>query len=104
MRNLPTDRSFGTIFLRGFCSFAILFILDTLEMQKDLNTIVSPYTRKRANFMFFGWKSYKIMNEELARRGIDFHVKAGLLSVYGSYGKAVQALNLLCADYNEKGC
>lgn len=97
---LPTNRSFSHSFIRGVCSFTLLFIVDAWQMQGDLNKIVKPYTSKRANFLFFGRRSCKIMNEELSRRGIDYRIG----KLFPSPTKSVIALNLLCADYNEKGC
>ena len=96
---LPTNRSFGVLFVRGLCSFAILVIFDTLQMQKDLNTIIKPYTPKRAGFLFFTRKSAKIMNEELERRGINYRLNTWMLSCT----KMTTALNLLSEDYNLHG-
>ena len=99
-QKLPTDRSFSKLMIRGVCSFAFLGIIDMIEMQKDLDKIITPYTSKRANFMFFGRKTAKILNEELSRRGISYH----LSTLFFQPIKAITALNLLSEDYNQKGC
>lgn len=99
-QKIPTDRSFSRLMIRGVCSFAFLAITDMIQMQKDLDTIISPYTPKRANFMFFGRRTAKLLNEELARRGISYQLSTFLFRP----AKAITALNLLAEDYNQKGC
>lgn len=101
---LPTNRSFSTIFLRGLISFAILYIIDVLAMRRDLTIITKPYTSKRANFLFYGRKTYKLINFELERRGINYRIKDGMFCGFSNYSKAIIALNLLCQDYNSRGC
>lgn len=101
---LPTNRSFKSLFIRGIMSFAILTIVDSLAMQSNLNTIAKPYTTKRANFMFFGRKTNKLINFELERRGINYRIKDGVFSGYTQCSKSMMALNLLCQDYNSRGC
>lgn len=98
---LPTNRSFGELILRGVCSFAILTLLDMWQMQCDLNIILKPYTNKRSSFMFFGFKSAKLMNNELKRRGINYKVNMIVPMIYTS---SIRALNLLSEDYNRHGC
>lgn len=98
---LPTNRSFGVIFLRGLCSFALLFLVDSYFMQKDLDTIAYEHQHKKANFLFWGSKTIKILNAELKLRGIDFKVPRFNLTLYP---KSVTALNLLAEDYNRRGC
>lgn len=103
MNKLPTDRSFGAAFVRGLCSFTLLFIIDAYSMQKDLDTIAYQHQNKKANFLFFGHKTTKILNAELAFRGIDFEVPSPFNFV-GNCSKSVIALNLLAEDYNRRGC
>lgn len=97
---LPTNRTFGMLMLRGVCSFAILGIIEMFQMQRDLNTIVKPYTRKRSNFLFFGKRTYKLINAELARRKINYKLK----KFFNGPWRTMEALNLLCEDYNKSGC
>jgi len=96
---LPTNRSFGVFMLRGVCSFAILALLDMWQMQCDLNTILQSHTSEKANFMFFGRRSFRLMNQEMMNRGINYKVNE-FLPVYWS---AITALNLLSEDYNRCG-
>ena len=97
MKQLSTTRSFGMFFIRGLCTFAILILFDSWMMQCDLNLILKPYTSKRANFLFFGYRSQKLMNEELQRRGISFKTNSLPWNM-------MKALNLLSEDYNRTGC
>ena len=98
---LPTDRSFGMFMLRGVCSICMLTILDMWQMRCDLNTILKSNTSKRASFLFFGFKSEILMNEELKRRGINYKVSMMIPMLYTS---SMKALNLLSEDYNRRGC
>ena len=103
MNKLPTNRSFGVSFIRGLCTFGLLIIVDMYCMQKDLDTIAYKHQQKKANFLFFGSKTTKILNAELAFRGIDFKGPS-TFTVFKNFNKSVEALNLLAADYNNRGC
>lgn len=97
MNQLSTTRSFGILIIRGVCTFAILTLIDMWTMQQDLNLILKPYTSKHANFLFFGYRSQKLMNEELQRRGISFKTNSLPWNM-------MKALNLLSEDYNRTAC
>lgn len=97
-RKLPTNRSFLIFFLRALCSFCILYIVDAIQMSQDLRTITEKYTSKRPGLLFFDGKTCKLINAEIARRGLNFKK----LRYYDSVGM-VNALNLLAADYNING-
>ena len=101
-RKIVTNRSLGTIFLRGLCSFALLLLADAYLMQKDLDTIAYQHQKKKANFLFWGSRTTKILNGELELRGIDFKVPS-TFNVIGNLKKSVTALNLLAEDYNVRG-
>lgn len=101
---LPTNRSFANIIIRALISFCVLYFVDVLSMRRDLTIITKPYTSKRANIFFYGRKTYKLINFELQRRGINYHINDGLFGGFSNYSKSLIALNLLCQDYNSKGC
>lgn len=106
---LPTNRKFSDIFIRGCCTLTISLFVDMYAMQRDLNTIAKAHTNKRASFLFWsgtGRKTFKLLNSELERRGINFRVKVGLFPAASlrKCAHSVTALNLLCADYNKRGC
>ena len=96
--------SFGKMFLRGIFTFGILLVFDMITLKKVTDAIIAPYTTKRANFLFFGPKTYEILNSELQRRGIDYSFKWKGFNTSAAYGKSVKALNLIIEDYNNRGC
>lgn len=101
-KKLATNRTFGTFFIRGLCSFAILAIFDMYMMSQDLRTITKKYTSKKPSSLFFSRKSAKIINAELERRGINF--KPLSLSYFNyNYKSFIDALNVLSEDYNING-
>lgn len=100
---LPTNRTPLKFYIRCGLTIGILFIVDSFIMARDLNTIVAPYTKKKASMSFFDKKTFELINEELARRGLNYQLN--LTSAFSNASfKVFTALNLLCEDYNKRGC
>ncbi len=131
-RRLKTNRGLLKLILLSLITFGIYPLVVMSGISSDINVIASRYDGKKTmhfcllTFIFTGltfgiapivWY-HRISNRignELTRRGISYSFGAGSYwgwSVLGALivigplvyiHKLFKAMNLLCADYNEKG-
>ena len=130
---LRTERGLAKYFLLGLITFGIYPLVVESHISEELNLVVSPYDGKRTMHFclivfIFSWLTLYIapivwyhrtsarMGDELVRRRIDYSFGAAdfwLWNVLGSFilvgpliyiYKRMKAMNLINADYNEKGC
>lgn len=129
---LKTNRGWLKTILLSIITFGIYGLVMYSGISNDINTIASRYDGKKTMHycllvfiitpITFGigaivW-SHKISNrigKELARRGINYSFGAGTFWGWNVLGaligvgpfiylhKLCKAMNLLCADFNEKG-
>lgn len=132
VRQLKTNRSLVKFILLSLITFGIYGIVVMTAVSTDINDIASRYDGKKTMhycllfFLLTGltlgiapivW-SHKISNRignELSRRGIDYKFSASTYWLWNVLGacivvgpfvythKLLKAMNLLAADYNEKG-
>lgn len=129
---LKTNRGLLKFILLSIITLGIYSIVAYSNISTDINTIASPHDGKKTMhycliFFIFSWLTlgiapivwiHKMSNRigaELSRRGIAYTYNAGTYWLWGVLGslivvgpfvfmhKLLKAMNLLCADYNEKG-
>ncbi|MGI6019116.1 MAG: DUF4234 domain-containing protein [Marvinbryantia sp.] len=132
VRHLKTDRSLLKFILLSIITFGIYGIIVMSEISTDINTIASKYDgRKTMHYCWviflFSWLTYGIVplvwshnisgriGAELKRRGISYEFGSGTFWGWSILGalivvgpfiycyKLLEAMNLLCEDYNRKG-
>ena len=129
---LRTNRGLAKYFLLGIITFGIYPLVVESHISEELNLVVTPHDgRKTMHFclvlFLFSWLTLNIvtfiwyhrtsdrMHNELVRRGIDYKFGAsdfwlwnilGALILVGPFiyiHRRMKAMNLINADYNEKG-
>ena len=129
---LKTNRGLLKFILLSLITFGIYGLVVLSKISEDINTIASKYDGKKTMhyclvFFIFSWLTigivpivwqHKISNRignELRRRGIDYSFSAGTFWGWGVLGalivvgpfiyyhKFFKSMNLLSADYNQKG-
>lgn len=129
---LKTNRSLLKFILLSMITFGIYALVVMSGVSTDINTIASKYDGKKTMHFclvafIFSWLtlgivplvwSHKISNRigaELTRRGINYSFSAGTFWGWGVLGalivvgpfiythKLLKSMNLLCADFNQKG-
>ncbi len=131
-RTLKTNRGLLKFILLSMITFGIYGLVVMSAVSTDINEIASRYDGKKTmhyclvvfifSWLTFGivpivW-SHKISNRigaELNRRGINYTFNAGTFWLWNVLGslivigpfvylhKLLKSMNLLSADYNEKG-
>lgn len=130
---LRTNRGLAKYWLLGIITLGIYPLVVESHISEELNLVVTPYDGKRTMHyclivFIFSWLTLNIapivwlhrtsarMGDELKRRGIDYSFGAsdfwlwcvlGALILIGPFvyiHKRMKAMNLINADYNEKGC
>ena len=131
-KELRTDRGLMNMILFGCLTFGIYPIVVESHISRELNLIATPHNGKKTMhfcliYFIFSWLTFGIapfvwyhrtsnrMHGELVRRQIDYSFDAsdfwlwgilGSLIVVGPYiyiYKRMKAMNLINADYNQKG-
>lgn len=131
VKQLTTNRSLLKLFLLSLVTFGIYPIVAYTKMSMEINTVASKYDGKKTmNYLLmvlltmftfgiaaFVW-NHKLctrMDAELKRRNIDYNFNASTFWLWGILGsfivvgpfvfthKYIKAMNLLNADYNERG-
>ncbi len=129
---LQTNRGLVKFILLSLITLGIYSIVVMSKISRDINILAGRYDGKKTMhfcwiLFLFSWLTFGIvpliwyhrlsdrMGTELVRRGIDYRFGAGsfwLWCILGSLivvgpfvytHKLLKAMNLLCADYNEKG-
>ena len=129
---LKTDRSLAKFILLSLVTFGIYALVVMSGVSTDINTIASRYDGKKTMHfclltfiltpitggiasLVWNHKLADRIGAELKRRGIDFDISAKTYWLWGILGAAIvvgpfiyfnklfKAMNLLAADYNEKG-
>ena len=132
IKQLRTNRGLLKMILLSLITLGIYGIWVMYTITEDVNTIATPYDRKKTmNFLLltfiFSWLTlgiapfvwyHRISNRignELLRRGIAYKFSAGTFWGWGILGvliiigplvychKMMRSMNLLCADYNVRG-
>ncbi len=131
--NLKTNRGMVKYLLLSLITCGIYGLVVMSGVSEDINLIASKYDNKKTMhfcllFFVFSWLTLGIapivwyhriskrIGNELIRRAIGYSFGAGSfwgwnvlgsLIVVGPFiylHKFFKAMNLLCADYNQKGC
>ncbi len=129
---LRTERGLAKMFFLGLITFGIYPLVVESHISEELNLVVSPHDGRRTMhycliYFIFSWLTMGIaplvwyhrtsdrMGDELRRRQLDYEFGAtdfwlwcilGSLIIVGPYvyiHKRMKAMNLINADYNEKG-
>ena len=129
---LRTSRGLAKYFFLGILTLGIYPIVVESHISEELNTVASKYDGKHTMhyciiYFLLSWITLNIallvwyhrtsarMGSELQRRGIDYSFGAssfwlwnilGLLILVGPFiyvHKRMKAMNLINADYNQKG-
>ena len=129
---LKTNRGLLKFILLSIITLGIYGIVVMSEISTDINTIASRYDGKKTMhyclvLFVFSWLTLGIVplvwshrlshriGAELSRRGIAYKFGAGTLWGWGKLGmlnlvgpfvythKLLQSMNLLCADFNQRG-
>lgn len=129
---LRTERGLAKMFFLGIITFGIYPLVVESHISEELNLVVSPHDGRRTMhycliYFIFSWLTMGIaplvwyhrtsdrMGDELRRRQLDYEFGAtdfwlwcilGSLIIVGPYvyiHKRMKAMNLINADYNEKG-
>jgi len=129
---LKTNRSLLKYILLSMVTFGIYGLVVMSAVSTDINSIAGKYDGKKTMhyclvFFVFAWLtlgivplvwSHKLCDRvgaELTRRNIDYKISAGTFWGWGILGafiivgpfiyihKLLHSMNLLAADYNEKG-
>jgi magnesium-transporting ATPase (P-type) len=131
-RQLKTNRALWKVIVFSMITFGIYPLVVMSAVSSDINTIAHKYDGKRTmHFMLvlliFSWLTFGIapfvwiiklssrIGRELKRRGISYGFGAGTFWLWAFLGsmivvgpyiyihKMLKSMNLLAADYNEKG-
>lgn len=129
---LRTNRGLAKYWLLGAITFGIYPLVVESHISEELNLVVTPHDGRTTMhfcliFFIFSWLTLNIapivwlhrtsdrMGNELKRRGIDYAFGASDFWLWGVLGsliiigpfvyvhKRMKAMNLINADYNEKG-
>lgn len=129
---LRTNRGMVKFILLSLVTLSIYAIVCLTHISNEINKVAGPYDQKKTMnyclvFFLLSWLTLGIfpliwwsmlcsrMGNELTRRGIDYKFGAGTYWGWGFFGmfiivgpfvfyhKFFKAMNLLNADYNERG-